>query len=148
MTISKDLMLAILSMDSYNRGYGAGIKGLSQAKGTQIGTATINKNAEEALLQGSAKTAGFYAASYTLSSGETVISYRGTDNFSANDVQGGNDILNGWTSALFNVSENSQSNLALKFYSAVTGKQYEDGPAANTILTGHSAPLTAQTASP
>ncbi len=28
MTLSKDLFLAILSMDSYNRGYGQGIRGL------------------------------------------------------------------------------------------------------------------------
>lgn len=28
MTISKELMLAILSMDAYNRGYGEGIGGL------------------------------------------------------------------------------------------------------------------------
>lgn len=41
MPISKDLLLAILSMDSYNRGYGAGIDGLSSEAGTTIGTATI-----------------------------------------------------------------------------------------------------------
>lgn len=28
MTISKELMLAILSMDAYNQGYGAGITGV------------------------------------------------------------------------------------------------------------------------
>ncbi len=31
MAISNDLMLALLSMDSYNRGYGAGINGLGGA---------------------------------------------------------------------------------------------------------------------
>ncbi len=42
MTISNELMYAILSMDAYNRGYGAGIAGLSDAKDTAIGTATIS----------------------------------------------------------------------------------------------------------
>jgi hypothetical protein len=40
MTVSKDLMLALLSLDSYNRGYGAGIEGLGGA-GAQIGNATM-----------------------------------------------------------------------------------------------------------
>jgi hypothetical protein len=31
MAVSKDLYLALLSMDSYNRGYGAGIDGLGDA---------------------------------------------------------------------------------------------------------------------
>lgn len=38
MTISRDLYLAILSMDSYNRGYGEGVFGLSAAIGTGIGS--------------------------------------------------------------------------------------------------------------
>ena len=42
MTISKDLFLAILSMDSYNRGYGEGIAGLGGIN-SKIGTATLRK---------------------------------------------------------------------------------------------------------
>ena len=86
MTISKDLFLAILSMDSYNRGYGAGIEGLG-GEGTQIGAATLGKDAEQLLDQGSAQAAGFYAIAYDvkasgvegIDSDTTVISYRGTD---------------------------------------------------------------------
>ena len=75
-------------MDAYNRGYGAGISGLSQAEGTKVGSATIEKNAEDALDEGTAKAAGFYGISYKitdgsgingLNTGDTVISYRGTN---------------------------------------------------------------------
>jgi hypothetical protein len=37
---STELLLAILAMDSYNRGYDPGIEGLGGA-GTQIGAATL-----------------------------------------------------------------------------------------------------------
>ena len=95
MTISKDLFLAILSMDAYNRGYGAGISndgeddfdGLGHLQGQQIGLARIGKNAQDDLDEGAAQAAGFYALAYDitgngygdLAAGDTVISYRGTD---------------------------------------------------------------------
>lgn len=40
--ISDDLMLAILSMDSYNRGYDRGIEGLGSV-GAQIGNTKLNR---------------------------------------------------------------------------------------------------------
>lgn len=43
MTITPELFLAILSMDAYNRDYGAGIEGLG-GEGSQIGTATLLKD--------------------------------------------------------------------------------------------------------
>ncbi|GJL62234.1 MAG: hypothetical protein NPIRA04_08880 [Nitrospirales bacterium] len=76
--MTKDLFLAILSLNSYNRGYNAGIEGLSDEIGTQIGTTTIsgrwnsNENSPEV-------AARFYALAYEWV-GETIISYRGTDN--------------------------------------------------------------------
>jgi len=86
MTTSKDLMLAILAMDSYNRGYGQGICGLD-ATHAQIGDATFLKQSDIDPNNAEFK-AGFYAAAYTIgegvdgiASGSTVISYRGTDNF-------------------------------------------------------------------
>ena len=96
MTISKDLFLAILSMDSYNRGYGAGLSdtehvengvdlGLGDAIGTRIGAATVS-NRVSSDPNGAAQTAGFYAIAYDVDgsgpsglAGKTVISYRGTD---------------------------------------------------------------------
>lgn len=81
MTISKDLLLSILSLDAYNRGYHSGINGLSTASGTQIGMVTISDDKGDL----DAQAAGFYAISYTLNAavgdmaaGETIISYRGT----------------------------------------------------------------------
>lgn len=86
MTISKDLFLAILSMDSYNRGYGAGIE-LSDAVDTKIGSANISKRIQDVsdTFGTEAQAAGFYAVAYDVGAdgpaglaGKTVISYRGT----------------------------------------------------------------------
>ena len=92
MSISKDLFLAILSLDSYNRGYGAGLSdggegdvdGLGDTAGIKIGNATVYRSKGDT----EAKDAGFYAVAYTvgsgvegIDSGTTVISYRGTDVF-------------------------------------------------------------------
>ena len=62
MTISKDLFLAILSMDSYNQGYGRGIE---HGK-TQIGTAnkTIESDTEISSEASASAAAGFYAVAY------------------------------------------------------------------------------------
>lgn len=140
MTVSKDLLLAILSMDSYNRGYGAGVGGLSSDAGTQVGTATIGLDAEDST--GIAESAGFYAVSYDTSYG-TVISYRGTDNPISlanlnpwSDEQGG-DIWNGYGSAAGS-SNTNQAHLAAEFYQAVTGTSDSDPRTGSAILTGHS----------
>lgn len=78
MTISKDLFLAILSMDSYNQGYGEGLK---HGK-TQIGSATFKVDDTS----DAAQAAGFYAIAHDvkasgvegIDSDTKVISYRGT----------------------------------------------------------------------
>ena len=88
MTISKDLFLAILSMDAYNREYSAGI----DIVGSSLGFAQL-VNRESLGIDASAyqdwQDAGFYAVAYKMASGEeiaglsvgdTIISYRGTDN--------------------------------------------------------------------
>ncbi|MEM5494468.1 calcium-binding protein [Hoeflea sp. AS16] len=136
MTFSNELMLAILAMDSYNRGYDAGIgdgqnvvdgvdvDGLGEA-GSTIGSAVV---LNFSLPQGS-QAAGFYAVAYQWN-GETVISYRGTD--------GGWDYLKGWLIGAGLTSDWTQADEALAFYEAVTGQAYTAGPAANTIVTGHS----------
>lgn len=76
MTTSKDLLLAILSMDAYNQGYAPGIEHGS----ARIGTATFSTDSsvlrknDEPLDQ----PAGFYAVAYDVAGLGTVISYRGT----------------------------------------------------------------------
>jgi len=65
MAISSDLFMAILSMDTYNRGYNSAIVALT---GTSIGNATINS----VPLPTEAQAASFYAQSYTLD-GMTII---------------------------------------------------------------------------
>jgi hypothetical protein len=107
MTISRDLFLAILSMDSYNRGYGVGLTFRNQSN--QIGNATIGEDALTLLSQGTAEAAGFYALAYDVSNAGisgltgTVVSYRGT-NFDTGDTVAEffasplvQDALSGWT---------------------------------------------------
>jgi hypothetical protein len=109
--MNRKLFLAILSMDSYNRGYGEGVTGLLTPKlnpdGTpkkvvEIGKAQISGDSVT-ILGPSADAAGFYAIAYDVSqmkdaNGDplfgtdgTVIAYRGTDG-----ILGG-DLLYGWT---------------------------------------------------
>jgi Protein of unknown function (DUF2974) len=132
----KGLLLAILAMDSYNQGYD---KGLFHGE-TQIGTATYLLGSEIVKDENGNRldiAAGFYASAYTLADGTVVISYRGTDNpILLSTETAVSDITRGWISALG--VPTSQTGLALQFYNAVTQSTYEAGPAANTILTGHS----------
>ena len=75
MTTSKDLMLAILAMDSYNRGYGAGLGNSSDGLGgvgSQIGDATLTTDSTQKLGLSPTSTAGFYAAAYKLGITVTV----------------------------------------------------------------------------
>lgn len=77
------LFKAILSMDSYNRGYGAAIElPDSDTAGTQIGNARIVKNKGD----DAAKFIGFYALAYDTNGDDKadVIAYRGTDARPAN----------------------------------------------------------------
>ena len=135
MAISKDLFLAILSMDSYNRGYGAGIK----LSGTKIGAATIG---DDSLILNTDpndpdrvdQAAGFYAIAYDVGgsgpselAGKTVISYRGTDTWLEL-------ITTDWPLALNGVYSEPQVVLASDFYKAAKG----DKTASEMVLTGHS----------
>lgn len=84
MTMSRDLFLAILAMDSYNRGYNQSVGGLPEEG--SLGSATIVSRSEifgseaDAVFQ-NWQDAGFYAIAYNWN-GETIISYRGTDDTS------------------------------------------------------------------
>lgn len=122
---------AKLSMDAYNQGYG---KGISHGK-TQIGSANIVKDSEQMFLDPNApegtstvaKDAGFYAVSYTMGAGETVISYLGTDqNISIpfwSDT--GSDLWNGYGTSLGDPTS-YHGKLAAEFYQAVTGTSDSD----------------------
>jgi hypothetical protein len=74
MKTNPDLLLSILAMDSYNRGYNPGLAGLGDA-GSRVGSATLL----DKKIPGGSEDANFYAAAYELDDGGTVISFRGTD---------------------------------------------------------------------
>ncbi len=90
---ASNLMLAILAMDSYNRGYGAGIEGLGGI-GSKIGGATISTDSTLKLGEGVDSAAGFYAVAYDWN-GQKIISYRGTDFIAETNGVGG-DVVNGY----------------------------------------------------
>ncbi|WP_375588333.1 hypothetical protein ABWH89_13540 [Hoeflea alexandrii] len=140
MTISPELFMAILSMDSYNRGYDAGISGLSENGG--IGNATITTTLSDVseTFEADAQAAGFYAVAYQWN-GETVISYRGTDNLIDwtnlnpwSDTPGG-DIWNSYLTGL-GYTANNQAHLAADFYQAVTGTTDSDPRLSDVTVTG------------
>ena len=137
MTISNELFFSILSMDAYNRGYSPGIEGLG-GENSQIGTAIIGKSSSQLLDSGADVSAGFYALSYTWN-GQTVISYRGTDNIGA--LGGGNgasDFWRGWITGAGVLVPGGQAQLAVDFYNSVTGGNVLAGVSGGAVLTGHS----------
>ena len=114
--MNPDVFLSLLALDSYNRGYGQNVGGLTNSG--MIGNATIlrqsniTENPDEV-------QAGFYAIAYQWQ-GQTVISYRGT-NFpkevtlsEVNDAID-KDIGEGW-SIFTGLGSNSQPLLAQEFY--------------------------------
>jgi hypothetical protein len=132
MDASTELLLAVLSLDSYNRGYDQQIT----VPGTTIGSATLSTISDPDQ-GGSFFLAGFSAAAYDLSDGTTVISFRGTVNpsLSFDSVEGGSSIVNGWAAATGALT--TQATLALKFYEGATGLSPYDY-ASNVVVTGHS----------
>jgi hypothetical protein len=98
MTLSdKDLFLAILAMDPYNRGYGAGLRDESLGETGEI--ANVQILGRQALPVTDAQyatwqAAGFYAVAYNTQCGQ-VVSYRGTDFTPAGEL--GTDAHDGWT---------------------------------------------------
>ncbi|MEE9314946.1 MAG: hypothetical protein V3V02_09875 [Rhizobiaceae bacterium] len=115
MSSTKNLLLAILSMDSYNRGYGTGITGLTDDIDTQIGTARVTKRLKDVSTSfaSQAEAAGFYAISYDTDFGK-VIAYRGTDENIPQDVNNGYGISVGH-------ADGNQAKMAAKFYQSVSG---------------------------
>ena len=135
-TMSKDLFLALLAMDSYNRGYDPHIT----LHAITIGVASVVQdslklNEDPNVPDRVDEAAGFYTISYDVSavagfeSGDIVISYRGTDS--------GNGVWNGWTTCL---GYPGQSDLATQFYLDVVAdlQNAPGGQTGDVILTGHS----------
>ncbi len=131
--MNNNLFKAILSMDSYNRGYDAGIQ-LSDAKDTEIGNAKIDKTS---IILGSGldQSVSFYALSYDWN-GQTVISYRGTNTPTESESFWTGDIWNGWFIG-GGSTQSKQAELAFKFYQNVVGG-VENAFTANVTLVGHS----------
>ncbi len=135
MPMTTELYMALLSMDSYNRGYGQRLDVVAAgASNTQIGNATIGTDA----LPSGAISAGFFAQSYTLN-GQKIISYRGTDQVITPPWSDspGSDLWNGYGTA-FGLPFNDQARMAADFFQTVTGTQTTDPSTGNAILTGHS----------
>jgi hypothetical protein len=126
---------AILAMDAYNRGYGAGIKlgEDSHAPGTAIGNAFVIQSKGDT----EAEAASFYALAHSWN-GQTVISYRGTDDpkgtLSSFFLNG--DIATGWFVGAGSPIE-AQARMAVAFYNAVM-PDGADPRTTNITLTGHS----------
>lgn len=135
--MDSDLLKALLAMDAYNRGYNEGVKGLGSV-GSKIGTATIITDSLQTPSTSNSISVGFYGLAYKLTSGETIISYRGTDvpaSWFWSDAPG-SDIWYGWTTGAGSPSS-EQAELAIKFYQSVAGTG-TDPRTANISLTGHS----------
>lgn len=91
LSLHPELLQALLSLDSYNRGYNPQIALPGGANGNEpIATATF-------VAQSAIETDGFYAICYSVG-GQDIISYRGTDNAGVESLtgSGGSDIYNGW----------------------------------------------------
>ncbi len=126
------LMHAILSMDAYNRGYGANLNLTTSTLGTAsiIKDSFVLKNPDGSRAD---QPVGFYAIAYNYK-GQPVISYRGTDDVLGSD----SDITNGWV--LGGGDQNAtQGNMAIQFYkSVVEGTGTTNLTQPNISLTGHS----------
>lgn len=136
-----DVMLnAVLSMDAYNRGYGAGIL-VDNISPFQTGSAYFVADSSE--LSSSHEDIGFYAVAYDVYDSasqehSTVISYRGTDH--PNPLANDSDVTNGWLVGAGNYNA-SQATMAVRFYKAIVQDYLAVADDLNTVgiyTTGHS----------
>lgn len=119
-------------MDTYHRGYNAGLKDLGET--SSIGTASIarttNASPEE---NAAAQAVGFYAIEYNWN-GKNVYAYRGTDN-RFTDFSPTGDIVNGYTLSA-GLPDAAQALAAAKFFTE--GQGAKSNANANAIITGQS----------
>ncbi len=126
MAISGDLFRAILAMDSYDRGYNAGLI----VAGSELGNASLTR-AEEGT---AAQNASFFAQAYNWN-GEIVIAYRGSDGllptWLGGDVPSDVPAWGIWHADNYNTT---QARMAAQFYKDVLAAN----PNATIETTGHS----------
>lgn len=137
MSMNKEVFLSILAMDSYQRGYAAGIKGVDSVKIGNAKLITRESRGVDAPAYATWQNIGFFTQEYEWN-GETVISYRGTDFDAGNELV--HDFVYGWSS-FTGLWKASQFPLASQFYTAVTGRAYPVGnevAAQNITTVGHS----------
>lgn len=139
--MNSTLMKSILAMDSYNRGYDAGIKFGNLEGNNSVDTPGVVKvgNATITNVRGQqdAQDIGFYGLAYSYG-GETVISYRGTNYPSQGQttVLGvPYDVYHGWSLGAGDI-DSAQGLMAVQFYQSVAGAG--NWRTANISLTGHS----------
>jgi predicted alpha/beta hydrolase len=135
---TSDLFKAILSMDSYNRGYNEGItlESGSAVVGTYLGAAQIIQQSD--FLTGSAGVnAGFYALAYQLPDDSVTVAYRGTDEDITPTAK---DVLHGYGVGAGS-ADVAQSEMAIQFYKDVAAELNTSNPdpyQADISVTGHS----------
>ncbi|MCB1558098.1 MAG: hypothetical protein KDJ50_04170 [Alphaproteobacteria bacterium] len=144
--MDSNVFKALLAMDAYNRGYAEGITLPSVVNSTEIGKALIVSQSDTDSSSEPVQ-AGFYGIAYQLDGGETIVSYRGTDQapdlFAA--LQSGDlsklltaDVMNGYgLGAGSPTTMAKQAELAINFYHDVVGNE-ADWRSANVSFTGHS----------
>ena len=144
--MTPDLYKAILSMDAYNRGYGASVN----LTGARIGNASIIIDSSDRSLNFDDQTIGFYGIAYQIKDDngnvtDTVISYRGTDSLFG-DVGHfflNGDVRNGFDIGAGDATNSPQGNMAIQFYNTIIDEVYgisadPHSSALNVSLTGHS----------
>ena len=124
-----DLIYAIMTMDSYSRGYGTGITDLLESG--NLGLYFIREFGSDEQIDWF--DTGFYGIAYK-KGGEVVIAFRGTDvKFPGIDssTMGGNDPQYGYGIALGR-TDTAQGVLAAQLYTAVAGNA--DGVADSNVM--------------
>ena len=142
MTLTPELMNAILSMDAYNRGYDPGVRFHADGDSVNkvLGDATIIRQSDVEFGD-PGFDANFYALAYNRN-GTTIISYRGTDDPAGTITSSffDGDIWNGWTIGAGN-DDAQQAELAIRFYQDVVDQvqpTLTDYTNNGVVLTGHS----------
>lgn len=144
---SKELLYAILSMDSYYRGTTAKGDAIELIPGAsdRIGNASLSFNYTPSPGLPAWNDVGFSATVYTVD-GKAIIAYRGTDNigldvgafFTEGDIISMNsDVINGWSLGA-GYYPAAQGQLAIDLYEKVSGHPISQGGSSSIELTGHS----------